>query len=106
MTRMDNQSDGIFILPTKQLYVKVRIRQISRMDQGAINDLHGGRVEDLISKGMTTMIRDTNNVSNGFNSIRSEMPINLLVVNLLPKWKRRRTLIYGVWPFKCCNGTP
>ena len=50
-----------------------------------MNNLHDGGVDNLIGKGMTTMIRDTNNVANIFNRIRRKMTINILVVNLLPK---------------------
>ena len=62
-----------------------------------MNNLLSGGIEDLVGKGMTTMIRDTNNVSNSFNRVRREMTINFLVVDLLPKMEAKEdTDIRGV----------
>jgi hypothetical protein len=78
-------SGDSFTLPTKRLNTKLRIRRVSRRNEGAMNKLLSGWVKERIRKGKTTMTRDTNNVANSFNRDRREMTINLLVVDLLPK---------------------
>ena len=85
MTGVNDRSDVSFTLPTKRINTKVRIRRVSRTNQGAVNNLLGGWIEYLVRKCMTTMIRDTNNVTKCFNSVRREVAIYFLVVDLLPK---------------------
>jgi hypothetical protein len=82
---MNDRSGDSLTLPTERLNTKVRIRRVSRTNEGTMKNLLSGWVKDIISKGMTTMIQDTKNVANSFNRVKMEMTINLLVVALLPK---------------------
>jgi hypothetical protein len=40
---------------------------VSTTNQGLMDNLLSARIKELIHKGMTIMIRDTNNVANSFN---------------------------------------
>jgi hypothetical protein len=86
---MNDRSDGSFTLPTKQLNTKVRVRRVGRMNQGTMDNLLSGGIKDLISKGMTTMIRGTNNVTSSFNRVRWKVSIDFLIVDFLPKMESK-----------------
>jgi hypothetical protein len=89
MARMNDRSDSSFTLPTKKCNTKVRIRCVSRTNQGMMDNLLSGGMKDLIRKGMTTLIRDTNNVINSFNRVRWKVTIHFLIVDFLPKMKAK-----------------
>jgi hypothetical protein len=44
-----------------------------------------GWIKELIGKGMTARIRDTNNVTNSFNRVRCKVGVNFLVVEMETK---------------------
>jgi hypothetical protein len=89
MTRMKDRSNGSFTLPTKQRNTKVRVPRVSRTNQGTMDHLLSGGIKDLIPKGMTTMIRNTNNVTNRFNRVRWKVTISFLVVDFLQKMEAK-----------------